>query len=212
MREKGRASWEIVTYEPEPLAIGLFVRDVAGLVSRHAWLPHCAPQVARAGEGSPEAAHQWDLWWDRSMSDNWGGPGHSHEQVAAKWWIPPDFESLHAAAALQEVVARHFDDALQWARDRKAEHISLMIGQPDAGPGPHRAKGGRGAQESRLVAGLEKNLGRSAQPFRLRITVIPVAGKELWEFNQHHVLVTDELLNDPVEYRQRIVPILQALV
>ena len=42
--------------------------------------------------------------------------------------------------------------------------------------------------------------------------MIPVLGKELWEFNQHHVLVTDELLNDPVEYRQRITPILQALV
>ena len=51
-----------------------------------------------------------------------------------------------------------------------------------------------------------------AQPFQLRITVIPVAGKELWQLDRHHVLLTDELLRDSAEYRGRITPVLRALL
>jgi hypothetical protein len=42
--------------------------------------------------------------------------------------------------------------------------------------------------------------------------VIPVAGKELWQLDPHHVLLTDELLRDSAEYRARITPFLQALL
>ena len=97
MRQAGPASWRIGFDEPQPLVIGLFVRDAAGLKSRHTWLPHCAPAIPRAnGEGSAEAAHQWDLWWDRSLSNNWNGPDQSQEQLAAMWRLPPDFESLQS--------------------------------------------------------------------------------------------------------------------
>ena len=213
MREHGRTSWEIVIDQPEPLVIGLFVRDVAGLKSRHSWLPHCEPDIARAnGEGSALAAHQWDLWWDRSISNNWNGPDQSQEHLAGMWWIPPDFESLQSFPALQEVVASHFDNARQWARDRKQEHIELMIGTPDPRPFHRGRRGGRGLDHTRLVAGLERDLGRGVQPFELGITVIPVAGKELWRLDPHHVLLTDELLSNSAEYRARITPILQALL
>ena len=211
--EQGRTSWQIVIDQPELLVIGLFVRDVAGLKTRHSWLPHCAPGIARAsGEGSAAAAHQWDLWWDRSISTHWIGPDQSQEQLAGMRWIPPDFESLQSAPALREVVARHFDNARQWARDREQEHIELMIGSPDPRPFHRGRRGGRGLEETRLVAGLERDLGRRAQPFQLRITVIPVAGKELWQLDRHHVLLTDELLRDSAEYRARITPFLQALL
>jgi len=42
--------------------------------------------------------------------------------------------------------------------------------------------------------------------------VIPVAGKELWQLDPHHVLLTDELLRDSTEYRGRITPVVQALL
>ena len=116
MGEQGRTSWQIGMDQPENLVIGLFVRDVAGLKTRHTWLPHCAPGIARAnGEGSAKAAHEWDLWWDRSISNYWNGPDQSQEQLAGMWWREPDFESLQSAPALQEIVARHFDNARQWA-------------------------------------------------------------------------------------------------
>ena len=108
-------------------------------------------------------------------------------------------------------MARHFDNARQWGRDRKQEHIELMIGTP--GPRPfHRGRSGRGLVETRLVADLERNLGRRARPFQLRITAIPVAGRELWRLDPHHVLVIAELLRDSDEYRRRITPVLQALL
>jgi hypothetical protein len=211
--EQDRTSWQIGMDQPENLVIGLFVRDVAGLKSRHTWLPHCSPGIARAnGEGSAVAAHQWDLWWDKSLSTTWNGPGQSQEQLAGMWSREPDFESLQSAPALKEIVARHFDNARQWATDRKQEYIELMIGTPDTRPFHRGRRGGRGLFETRLVAGLERNLGRRAQPFQLRITVIPVAGKELWQLDPHHVLLTDDLLRDSVEYRRRITPVVQALL
>jgi hypothetical protein len=149
---------------------------------------------------------------DRSISTNWNRPDQSQEQLAGMWWIPPDFESLRSAPALQEVAARHFDNARQWATDRQQEHIELMIGSPDPRPFHRGRRGGRGLVETRLVAGLERDFGRRAQPFQLRITVIPVAGKELWQLDSHHVLLTDELLRDSVGYRGRITPVLQALL
>jgi hypothetical protein len=211
--EQGRTSWRIVIDQPEPLVMGLFVRDVAGLKTRHSWLPHCAPDIARDnGEGSAAAAHQWDLWWDRSISTNRNGPDQSQDLLAGMQWLPLDFESLQSAPALQEIVARHFDNARQWATDRQQDHIELMIGSPDPRPFHRGRRGGRGLEETRLVAGLERNLGRRAQPFQLRITVIPVAGKELWQLDPHHVLLTDELLRDSAEYRARITPVVQSLL
>jgi hypothetical protein len=114
-------------------------------------------------------------------------------------WLTPGVESLQSAPALQELVARHFDEARHWATDRKQEHIELMTGTPDPGPFHRARRGGRDLIETRLVAGLEEDLGRRAQPFQLWITVIPVAGKELWQFDSHHVLLTDELLRDTAE-------------
>jgi len=210
--EQGRTSWQIGIDQPENLAIGLFVRDVAGLKTRHTWLPQCAPGIAPDnGEGSAAAAHQWDLWWDRSLSTNWNRTDQSQDPLAGMRWLPPDFESLQSAPALQEIVARHFDKARQWATDRQQDHIELMIGTPDPRPF-HRGTRGRGLDLTRLVAGLERDLGRRAHAFHLRITVIPVAGKELWQLDPHHLLLTDELLRDSAEYRARITPVLQALL
>lgn len=212
MREAGRTSWRIGIDEPQPLVIGLFVRDVAGLTSRHAWLPPAVPATPRAnGKGPEDAARQWDLWWDRALLFDWTMDGQSQEQLGALWWTPPDFDSLQSAPALQEVVARHFSDAVAWSRDRKREHVELMIGTPDPRPF-HRGRSGRGLVETKLVADLERNLGRRARPFQLRITEIPVAGKELWQLDPHHVLLTAELLSDSDEYRRRITPVLQALL
>src|SRR5487761_2167862 len=102
VREPGRSSWQIVMDQPENLVIGLFVRDVSGLKTGHTWLPHCSPGIAREnGEGSATAAHEWDQWWERSISTHSLGPHHSTQQLAAVSWIPPDFGSLESAPALQ---------------------------------------------------------------------------------------------------------------
>jgi hypothetical protein len=213
VREQGPTSWQIRIDQPETLIIALFVRDVARLKSRNTWLPHCVPDVAGdTREGSAAAAHEWDLWWDRSIFDTVKGPDQSQDPLARMGWFAPGFESLQSAPALQELVARHFDEARLWAADRRQEHIELMVGTPDTRPFHRARRGGRGLDETRFVAGLERELGRPAQPFRLWITVIPVAGKELWQFDPDHVLLTVELLRDSAEYRARITPVVKALL
>ena len=83
VRETGRTSWSIRIGELQPLVIGLFVRDVSGLTSRRVWLPHSVPATPRAnGEGSQEAARQWDLWWDRALLFDWTPFGVSSRKVA----------------------------------------------------------------------------------------------------------------------------------
>ena len=181
IQEAGSTSWRIKIDEPQRLVIGLFVRDVAGLTSRHAWLPYAAPATPRANEDGPEdAARQWDLWWDQALRADWDVHGQSQAQISASWWIPPNFESLQSAPELQGVVARHFSEAVAWSNDRKREHVELMIGIPDPRRFHRGRRRGRGPIETNLVADLERNLGRRAKHFRLRITEIPVAGKELW--------------------------------
>ncbi len=145
MGEQGRTSWQIAMDQPESLLIGLFVRDVAGLTTRHTWLPHCVPDIARdKREGSAAAAHEWDLWWDRSVSDTWNGPDQSQDPLAGMRWLTPGVESLQSAPALQDLVARHFDEARHWATDRTQEHIELMMGTPDPRRFHRRRRGGRG--------------------------------------------------------------------
>lgn len=205
-------SWLIEIDEPQPLVLGLFVRDVAGLTSRHDWLPHCVPAIPRAnGEGPEEAARQWDLWWDSALQLDRDMEGQSPAQPAASLWTPPDFESLRPTPALQAVVASHFFDAVAWSHERKREHIDLMTGTADPRPF-RRVRDGRGLVETTLVADLEDKLGRRAQPFQLRITEIPVAGRQLLQLAPDHVLITAELLRDSDEYRRQITPVLQALL
>lgn len=211
MQQAGQPSWRIEIDEPQPLVIGLFVRDVAGLTSRHDWLPHCVPTVPPAnGQAPAEAARQWDLWWDGALQTDGDMHGRSREELAALWWTPPDFESLRSTPALQATVASHFPDAVTWSRERKREHIDLMTGASDRRR-VRRARG-RALLETEMVADLEHKLGRRAQPFQLRITEIPVAGKQLWQLDPHHVLLTAELLRDSDEYQQQITPVLQALL
>jgi len=54
MRQTGPASWCVGIDEPEAPVLGLFVRDVAGLTSRHVWLPPAAPATPRADGEVPE--------------------------------------------------------------------------------------------------------------------------------------------------------------
>lgn len=212
MHQGGPASWRIGIDEPQDLVIGLFVRDVAGLTSRHVWLPPAAPATPRAsGEGSADASHQWDLWWDRALAADLTMTAQSLDQIARTWWSPPDFESLQSAPALQAVVARHFNDAVAWSRERQREHVERVMGAPDRRRF-HRGRNDRALLNTNLVADLERDLGRRAEPFELRITVIPVAGQQLWQLDPHHVLIAAELLADPDEYRRCITPVLQALL
>ena len=58
---------------------------------------------------------------------------------------------------------------------------------------------------------MERAWARKAQPFHLRISEIPVQGQRIWQRHPDHVLVTAALLRDTAQYRQRLMPVVDAL-
>ena len=200
MYKAGQTSWQISTDQPQPLAIGLFIRDVAGVPSHHAWLPPASPAVARTdGPALAAAGVQWDAWWDRTLGDERKADDADWPPDLSSWWTPPAFESLDAAPELQEIVAAHFFDAVRWSNDRSQEHGATLQSSVGA------------LFETKLVRTMERALARTARPFHLRITEIPVLGQQLWQLHPDHVLVTAGLLRDTAQYRQRLTPVVEAL-
>jgi hypothetical protein len=142
---------------------------------------------------------QWDHWWNRALLEADQADGADWPPDLSAWWTPPAFESLHAAPELQEIVAAHFFDAVRWSNDRHQEHGATM----------QRSVSGLFA--TKLVRGMERALARTARPFRLRITEIPVLGQHLWQLRPDHVLVSSALLLDTVQYHQQLIPVVEAL-
>jgi hypothetical protein len=200
VHEADQASWQIRTDQPQPLVIGLFIRDVAGVPSRNSWLPPASPAVPRAGDQAPDAAGlQWDHWWDQAVLKEDQADGADRPPDLSSWWTPPAFESLHAAPELQEIVVAHFFDAVRWSNDRHREHGATM----------HSSVGALFA--TKLVSTMERALARTARPFHLRITEIPVLGQQLRQLRPDHVLVSSALLRDTAQYRQQLMPVVEAL-
>jgi len=199
VHEVDQASWQISTDQPQPLLIGLFIRDVAGVPSRKSCLPPASPTVPRAGEQAPDAAGpQWDDWWNQALREEHQSDDADWAPDLSFWWTPPAFESLHGAPELQAIVAAHFFDAVRWSNDRHQEHGATM-------------QSSGGLLETRLVRDIQRALARTARPFHLRITEIPVDGQQLWQLRPDHVLVSAALLRDTAQYRQSLTPVVEAL-
>ena len=200
MHRAVRASWEIGVDQPQHLLIGLFIRDVAGVPSRHSWLPPASPAVLRAGEqASMVAGRQWDAWWDQAVREASRAEAAGWPPDLSSWWTPPEFESLNAAPELRVIVAAHFFDAVRWSGDRHREHGATMQSRD------------RGLVESTIVKKMEHDLRRKAQPFHLWVTEIPVDGQHFWQMGPGQVLVSADLLRDTDQYRERLTPVVEAL-
>lgn len=200
VHEGSQASWQISIDQSQSLAIGLFIRDVAGVSSRNSLLPPAAPSVPRAGGQAPDAAGlQWDHWWNQAVLEGYQANGTEWPPDLSSCWTPPAFESLHAVPELQEIVAVHFFDAVRWSNDRHQEHGATMQGNVGA------------LFETKLVRGMERALARSSRPFHLRITEIPVLGQQLWQLCPDHVLISSALLRDTARYQQQLIPVVEAL-
>jgi len=67
-----------------------------------------------------------------------------------------------------------------------------------------------GLLQTKIVRDMERAVARTARPFHLRITEIPVHGQQLWQLRPDHVLVSAALLRDTAQYRQRLMPVVEA--
>ncbi|GAA2005335.1 hypothetical protein JL107_04865 [Nakamurella flavida] len=203
----GRDRWRIRLDEPAALQIALYVRDVAGL------RPEIRPEIPAldppatvwpvwvrrpSGTSRPaptvdptSASEQWAGWWTHLLLSGQDGFGDLR---------PPAFPALAGSPALRELVRHHWWDAEAWTdglHDDPRRRRDLS--------GPWRALGG-------LVQGLEDERGGTPADFRLRVTVLPVAGKRGWVLRPDHLLVTRALIADQDNaldwLRMRIRPLL----
>jgi hypothetical protein len=199
VQRANQASWQISIDQPQPLVIGLFIRDVSGMHSRNNWLPPASPAVPSGGDWAPDVAGlQWDRWWSQALREEYQADDADWPPDLSSWWTPPEFESLDASPELQAIVAAHFFDAVRWSDERHQEHRATM-------------RGSRGLLETKLVRDLERALARTARPFHLRITEIPVHGQHLWQLQPDHILVSAALLRDTAQYRQNLLSVVEAL-
>lgn len=193
MQYAGQPSWQMEVDEPVVLVIALFIRDLAGLrPNTQPALPRLDPVVAPARQVDVDlCSRQWAGWWRgllvqgaRALAGN----------------APPDFTDLAASPELRELLRSEFRTANDWASQRHREHAQLVMHGPRPGV------------EGEVVRDAERNLGREARPFRLRITELPVQGQHGWRLGPDDVLVSRSLLTDRDAYRNWLAPVVGELV
>lgn len=191
----GSSSWRIEVDEPQVLVVASFVRDAAGLRPEvDPANPPLEPAVAPGpggseGDAAAAASAQWAAWWPRLLERG---------AAALRDLEPPDFPALAGTPALQDLVRARFDDAVAWSGDRRREHAEF-------------ARDPRRNVEGDAVRAAERDLGRRARPFRLRVTELPVAGDGGWVFADDHVVVARALRRDPDAYRRWLRPVVARL-
>jgi hypothetical protein len=198
--------------EPRLLVIALYVRDAVGMgpVGDPA-LPRLEPAVARTAEPAAAAVEgQWTGWWHHLLASEVdaqsaiaeaGGSQASLRAVARHHMAfgPPGFDGLRDRPELRELVMRHDGDARSWCEERSRELFDLSSA-PD-----------RVLLENDVVRETERRLGRRARPFRLQVSVVPVAGDRSWRVAENHVLVTRRRYLDAAAWRSDLEPIIAEL-
>jgi hypothetical protein len=196
----GTEQCQIQVEEPLPLVIALYLREVADLDPAEAadiplldpsvhtwpvwarrppqgWRPPLTVRYAAALTtiDRDKAALQWDRWWRRLLRS---------DPTPAEEFHPPAFRTFRNSPALRLLLQKHYDDAARWA---EAVTDDPRVKRDQAAPR---------AGLAHLVSELAKRRPAGAPPFRMRLTVVPVAGKHAWVVGPQQVLVTRHLIAD----------------
>jgi hypothetical protein len=164
--------------------------------------------VPAAERGSTAAA--WQAWWQSLLSEHHPVPVAAPGRMAqaARRFAGPrtDFAQLAETPALREAAVR------AWRGDFRQWWETPLAREP-AGTGPEIPIGGvrggliatiqahsRRGDEQKVVAKLERGLGRQANPFELTIDVLAVDGDTAVPVAAGYALVPVGLFADPVRY------------
>jgi len=197
---------------PSLLVLALHVRDGAGLEpAMDPPVPRLEPAVGAGAGAPPAAAEQWSAWWRallgaevalrRAVSDGPGGMA-THAALAAHHvpYTPPDFSGLDGSPELRELVAGGWGDAHRWTEARSRELHAVNTAQD------------RRLLECDVVRDAERRAGRRARPFRLYVSVLPVAGASVWRVAEDHVLAGWGLYASSPDWRRWLDPVVEELV
>lgn len=188
----GRSHWKITLDNPRVLRVALYLRAAAGLTPPTrpeipaletgitvwpVWARARAVQepLALSREDLGAASIGWVRWWN-----------HVLEEGATSWGELTELglPAFAATPELRRVLHHHLGDAMEWATATGDDpRFSRDLRAP-------------GSKLRALVDELERERGRQARPFALRVTTIPVEGQQVWKISDQHLLVTHRLLHD----------------
>lgn len=182
---------QVSVEEPAPVVAGLYVRERAGLLdlaapelpaldpSSTVWLPWA--RRAPVGWQPPgldvpaddRTAQQWERWWWRLVRAE---PERQHGLDL------PLMRSAVELPAVRAALQVHGESAVRWTeavQDDPRAHLAL--------DSPRRG----------LTTMVDSLLVDGARPFRLRLTVVPLAVEHAWVLDGAHILLTRRLVSDP---------------
>jgi hypothetical protein len=185
MHEAGGESWEAREGASREVLVGLYVRDALGVAD-----PSGLPRLLGTGLPDPGPADErtnwwWQRWWIAVLDPDRGRFAE----------LPADFGEIGDRA-----LARHLDDARTWAEvasDAHGEAASRRL--PDDLTLNH------------VVRERERQLGRPARPFRLRIEVLPLTTAGIWWIDEDAIAVDELLRADSASYALALEPIIERL-
>jgi hypothetical protein len=184
MHTKG--SWSISENLGRSLVLALYVRDALGLVDASpVAVPPLVPAVPLA-ESVEGDVRSWRAWLALLLAD--GATDDALGPLLAPLELVPAVTALRA-------------DAEAWCAERKTEHIDRF----------QRQTREQRLAITRLVAEVERDLGRRAAQFTFTITTVPVAG--FWEHRARHdlLVMSDASRNDLTRLRSVLTPIVREL-
>ncbi|GAB3608184.1 hypothetical protein GCM10027414_03090 [Humibacter ginsengiterrae] len=216
MLVEGTLRWRVTEDCPLDLLIGLCLRDLAGLAGvGDPVLPAVVPAVQRqpvphrvlasaasaswdASQPDPSAqlGEEWTHWWRRAVVQ---------ANAVGSWstvFLPPHFAAFDRELALQDLVIERFQDAVAWARERRAEYVADDLA--------HHLQ--YSADIVDIVREREHDVRRQAGSFRLDIEALPLAEPGAWVVGPDTVVVSWSLRDDHAAFRRWFEPLVAALV
>jgi hypothetical protein len=185
MQQAGSLSWQIRQGTNHAVEMALYLRDALALsVATEPDIPLLYPSVPVAvPQGVDRAAvtAEWPDWWNSVL--DWAGTDGVGEPAERPGYTLTRSGSMRlrrrpaidaALAAFDEVPGRYFALAKRAQGHPRPEQLGL----------------------GRLVAAREHVLGRPAQPFRLVITELNVAGMVFHRRSGSHVLMSARFASD----------------
>ncbi|MGN6326652.1 hypothetical protein [Pseudolysinimonas sp.] len=179
---RGSESWLAREDSSVSVLTALYLRDALGVVD-------VGGMPRLRGTGLPEAE-------PADMRTSWAW---------MRWWIPIVEDDRPQFALLTDLdedagraIGRHLDSARTWAAVAHAAY-------------GERAAAHRDLTVTHTVRERERELGRRARPFRLRIEVLPLVESGLWWIGENAVAVDDVLRDEPILFADALRPVVEQL-
>ena len=191
----GGSHWEAREDASREVLVALYLRDALGVVD-----PSGLPRLLGTGLPAIETAddhttYWWMRWWVSIVEPNargWGTPLQMVDDEGLVVLPETGAESYIAA------IRRHLDSARAWADVAHQQYAESM---------PHRQH----LTVTETVREREAELGRAANPFRLRIEVLPLTTAGLWWIGENAIAVDELLRDEPMMYADALRPIIAQL-